>query len=146
MPKPLFTKLVAVSAIGFFCVLFGCVYGIHSKDKMFLLMSILIGLCSLMRFVGLYRLIRAHRYFCLEGICMKREPTLLKRNHQILLQDVHGTEYRLTLDKDVKLLQGHYYRLYFRTDEPDDIRDDISNQDFLGFEELTSVAQKKQDP
>lgn len=27
MPKPFFTKLVAISAIGFFCVLFGCIFG-----------------------------------------------------------------------------------------------------------------------
>ncbi|MBO1720718.1 hypothetical protein [Extibacter sp. GGCC_0201] len=146
MPKPLFNKLVAICAIGFFCVLFGCVYGIHTKDKIFLLMSILIALCSLIRFISFYRLIHSHQYLCLEGICVKRDPALLKRSLHILLRTVDGTEYHFTLDKGVKLLQGHYYRLYFRTDRVGDARSaDVPNalQEFLGFEELTSVNSKR---
>lgn len=146
MPKPLFTKLVAQGAIGFFCVLFGCAYGLHSKDRILLILSIGIGVGSLIRCIGLYRLIHSHRYLCLEGSCTKREPALLKRNQQILFQDKAGMEYRFTLDKGVKLLQGHYYRLYFRTDISDGKTVPVSAadtlQDFLGFEELTSVAPK----
>ena len=43
MPKPFFTKLVAIGAIGFFCVLFGCIFGIATHDRLFLMMSLLIG-------------------------------------------------------------------------------------------------------
>ena len=49
MPKPFFTKLVAISAIGFFCVLFGCIFGIATHDRLFILMSLLIGICSILR-------------------------------------------------------------------------------------------------
>ena len=44
MPKPLLSKLIVQGAIGFFCVLFGCVYGLHTKDHIFLIMSLLIGI------------------------------------------------------------------------------------------------------
>ena len=146
MPKPLFTKLVAVSAIGFFCVLFGCVYEIHAKDHMFLLMSLLIGLCSLIRFFSLYHLIHARHYLVLEGTCMKREPALLKRNIQILFQDTDGTEHQFTLDKGVKLLKGHYYRLYFRTGQDKEgqpFHTSNTLPGFLGFEELSSLARNE---
>ncbi|MDO4275277.1 MAG: hypothetical protein Q4D16_16525 [Eubacteriales bacterium] len=147
MPKPLFTKLVAQGAIGFFCVLFGCAYGLHSKDKVLLILSLGSGVGSLIRCISLYRIIHSQHYLYLEGTCTKREPTLLKRNLQILFQDKAGTEYRFTLDKGVKLLQGHYYRLYFRTDKPDGKTVPVNAadtlQDFLGFEELTSVAPEK---
>lgn len=43
MPKPLFTKLVAVAAIGFLCLLGGGVYGLSSGDRMLLTLSVLIG-------------------------------------------------------------------------------------------------------
>ena len=33
MPKPLFTKLVAICAIGFLCSSFGIVYGLNARDK-----------------------------------------------------------------------------------------------------------------
>lgn len=35
MPKPLLTKLISQTVIGFFFLLVGCVYGIHSKDNIF---------------------------------------------------------------------------------------------------------------
>ena len=53
MPKPFFTKLVAISAIGFFCVLFGCIFGIATHDRLFILMSLLIGICSILRALSL---------------------------------------------------------------------------------------------
>lgn len=134
MPKPLFTKLVAQGAIGFFCVLFGCTYGLHSHDRILLFLSLLIGIGSLIRSIHLYRIIHNKSYFQLEGTCIKREATLFKQNLQVSFTDSEGKEYRFTLDKGVKLLQGHYYRLYFKITK----ESDISFADFLGFEELTS--------
>lgn len=49
MPKPLLSKLIVQGAIGFFCVLFGCVYGLHTKDHIFFIMSLLIGVGSIIR-------------------------------------------------------------------------------------------------
>ena len=43
MPKPLVSKLIVQGAIGFFCVLFGCIYGFITDDQIFLLMSLCIG-------------------------------------------------------------------------------------------------------
>ena len=60
MPKPFFTKLVAISAIGFFCVLFGCIFGIATHDRLFILMSLLIGICSILRALSFYHLIHTH--------------------------------------------------------------------------------------
>ena len=62
MPKPFFTKLVAISAIGFFCVLFGCIFGIATHDRLFILMSLLIGICSILRALSFYHLIHTHAY------------------------------------------------------------------------------------
>lgn len=42
MPKPLFSKLVAICAIGFLCLLFGCVYGISTNDRILCMLSILV--------------------------------------------------------------------------------------------------------
>ena len=74
MPKPFFTKLVAISAIGFFCVLFGCIFGI---------------------------------------------------------------EYAFSLEKNIKLLEGHRYRLYFRKPQQGTGQSMPCAGDILGYEELT---------
>lgn len=135
MPKPFFTKLIAIGAIGFFCVLFGCVFGIVTHDRLFIAMSLLIGICSFLRAVSFYHLIRTHDYLSVDVICHKREQTLFWKNQQYLFADDTGKEYSFSLDKNIKLLQGHRYRLYFRKSHSDS-EPSGSVGDFLGFEEL----------
>ena len=83
MPKPFFTKLVAISAIGFFCVLFGCIFGIATHDRLFILMSLLIGICSILRALSFYHLIHTHAYLSLDVSCTKREQTLSGKTSNI---------------------------------------------------------------
>lgn len=142
MPKPLFSKLIVQAAIGLFCVLFGCIYGIHANDKMFLSLSILIEICCFVRTISLYRLIHTQSYKVFEGTCTKREPAFFKNTQQILFTDCSHQEYRFSLDKNVKLLQGHHYRLYFRN-SPHNNDAVQAYQDFLGFEELTFISSEQ---
>ena len=114
MPKPFFTKLVAISAIGFFCVLFGCIFGIATHDRLFILMSLLIGICSILRALSFYHLIHTHAYLSLDVSCTKREQTLFGKNQQYWFASDNGKEYAFSLEKNIKLLEGHRYRLYFR--------------------------------
>lgn len=147
MPRPLFTKLVAQAAIGFFCVLIGCIYSIQFHDRIFLILSLLIGLCSIVRFISFYQMIRFHRYLTIEGQCKKREPSMFKKTMYIFLVTEDGREYRFTLDRSVRILLGHYYRLYFRINKSDSKNEsaDILNtlQDFLGVEEIAFAKPKE---
>ncbi|MEY8482600.1 hypothetical protein AALD74_12205 [Lachnospiraceae bacterium 48-21] len=138
MPKPLFTKLIVQAAVGFFFLLVGCVYGIHSKDYMFITLSLLIGLCSLIRTYSFYRLIRNGAYRILTGTCRKQVSTPFKKKSQVIFADENQQEYNLALDKDIKLLSGHRYRFYFRqADTPDSGCTEYSSTDLLGYEELS---------
>ena len=143
MPKPLFSKLVAVAAIGFLCLLGGSVYGLTSGDRILLMLSILIGACSLIRFLLLLRDIRSRSYYVLSGICAKRYPSLLKKNQQITFKSDDGKEYHFTVEKSIKLLEGHHYRLYFRNNSSSSEAIGSSAPDLLGFEEIAEQLQKQ---
>lgn len=137
MPKPLFIKLIVQAAVGFFFVLVGCVYGIYSKDDIFIMLSLLIGLCSLIRTCSFYRLIHNVAYQVLSGTCIRQISMPFKKDRQIVLVDETQREYRLTLDKDSGLLPGRRYRLYFReSDGLDSGYISDSSMDLLGYEEL----------
>ena len=137
MPKPLFTKLIVQAAVGFFFLLVGCVYGIHSKDDIFIMLSLLIGLCSLIRTCSFYRLIHNGAYRVLSGTCIRQISMPFKKDRQIVLVDETQREYRLTLDKDSGLLPGRRYRLYFReSDGLDSGYISDSSMDLLGYEEI----------
>ena len=94
MPKPLFTRLAAICAVGLFCVLFGGVYALSQKDTILLVMSLLLGVCCIIRFLLLYQAVKAENYRVLEGICVKREKSPLTRNQQVLFRTSDGKEYR----------------------------------------------------
>ena len=142
MPKPLFTKLIVQVAVGFFFVLVGCVYGIHSKDDIFIMLSLLIGLCSLIRTFSFSRLIHNEAYRVLSGTCIRQTSMPFKKDRQIVLIDETQREYRLSLDKNINLLSGHHYRLYFRQSDGLDSGDNnYSSTDLLGYEELPVVIE-----
>lgn len=142
MPKPLFTRLAAISAVGLFCVLFGCVYALSQKDTILLVMSLLLGVCCIIRFLLLYHTIKTEDYLILEGVCLKREKSPLFRSQEILFRTVDGKEYRFRLEKQTRLLIGHSYRLYFKRERT---LEETSGKAFhdpalIGYEELTEVT------
>ena len=145
MPKPLFTRLAAICAVGLFCVLFGCVYALTQKDTILLTMSLLLGICCIIRFLLLYYTIKKEDYLVLEGVCLKREKTPLTRSQKILFRTVDGKEYRFRLEKQTRLLIGHSYRLYFKKEEH--LENTIGNlpatPGLIGYEELLELSAKE---
>lgn len=142
MPKPLFTRLAAICAVGLFCVLFGGVYALSQKDTILLVMSLLLGVCCIIRFLLLYHAVKAENYRVLEGICIKREKSPLTRNQQVLFRTADGKEYRFSLEKNTRLLAGHSYRLYFKKESPlgENAGDLLHTPALIGYEELMEVA------
>ena len=142
MPKPLFTRLAAICAVGLFCVLFGGVYALSQKDTILLVMSLLLGVCCIIRFLLLYRTIKTEDYLILEGTCVKREKSPLTRNQQVLFRTADGKEYRFSLKKNTRLLAGHSYRLYFKKERTLEENSGKALHDpaLIGYEELIEVA------
>ena len=142
MPKPLFTRLAAICAVGLFCVLFGCVYALSQKDTILLVMSLLLGVCCIIRFLLLYHAVKAENYRVLEGICIKREKSPLTRNQKVLFRTTDGKEYRFSLEKNTRLLAGHSYRLYFKKERTLEENSEKAFHDpaLIGYEELIEVA------
>lgn len=145
MPKPLFTRLAAICAVGLFCVLFGCVYALSQKDTILLVMSLLLGVCCIIRFLLLYQAVKAENYRVLEGICVKREKSPLTRNQQVLFRTSDGKEYRFSLEKHTRLLAGHSYRLYFKKEEylENTIGNLSATPGLIGYEELMELSAKE---
>lgn len=102
-------------------------------------MSLAIGICSIIRTVGFYLTVRTNRYTIIEGYCKKKEAAMFGKNQKFLITDAENHEYLLTLGKESKLLQGHSYRLYFRT-SPDGNAASM-NDNLLAYEEIPSLKE-----
>lgn len=136
MPKPFLNKLIVHGAIGFFCVLFGCIYGFVTHDQIFLLMSLCIGVGTAIRIVSLLHTIKMHDYTELTGTCTKREVSPLTKKQKIIFRSTDQKEYHFTFDKNIRLLSGHYYRLYFRNVANLSGEEKVT-PDLLAYEELS---------
>lgn len=140
MPKPFLNKLIVHGAIGSFCVLFGCIYGFVTEDHIFFLMSLCIGIGTVIRILSLLHTIKMHDYTILTGTCTKREVSPLTKKQKIIFRSIDQKEYHFTFDKNIRLLAGHYYRLYFRN--PLKLSDEENiTPDLLAYEELSSLKE-----
>ena len=105
--------------------------------------SLVIGACCLIRCISLYHLIHSGSYLTVEGYCSKQEVSAFKKTQQIHLIGTDDREYQFTTDKSVKLLQGHYYRMYFRKSPYNEEESMGISDNLLGFEELSSGSPSK---
>ena len=112
------------------------------RDTILLVMSLLLGVCCIIRFLLLYRTIKTENYRILEGTCIKREKSPLTRNQKVLFRTTDGKEYRFSLEKNTRLLAGHSYRLYFKKESTQEEKagKPLHNPALIGYEELIEVA------
>lgn len=136
MPKPLFFKLAALIAVGFFCILFGCIIGIQTQDQFLCFLSFAVGFCCTIRCVAFYHIIHSKSYLILEGYCIKKEFILFKKTQKIYFTDRSQHEYVFNFGKNINLLPGHTYRLYFEKDTSVEEPIISFNTPLLGFEEI----------
>ena len=115
---------------------------VENDKRILLVMSLLLGVCCIIRFLLLYQAVKAENYRVLEGICVKREKSPLTRNQQVLFRTSDGKEYRFSLEKHTRLLAGHSYRLYFKKENrlEEKAGDLLHTPALIGYEELTEVS------
>lgn len=140
MPRPLFIKLVVQGAIGLFCLLFGCIFAIQTQDKVFFILSLVIVIYCFVKTYLFYQLLKKKSYYSIEVTILECKPDIFRNTQQIIFFDKGKRKYRFSLNKNVKLLKGYTYRLYFRLESKhllNSYNTTIAlSQYFLGFEEI----------
>lgn len=63
------------------------VYGIQAGDLIFIMLSLLIGLRSILRIFNFYRLIRNQDYLVLTGMFIRRESVPFKKHSRLLARN-----------------------------------------------------------
>ena len=101
-----------------------------------LFMSLCIGVGTAIRIVSLLHTIKMHDYTELTGTCTKREVSPLTKKQKIIFRSTDQKEYHFTFDKNIRLLSGHYYRLYFRNVANLSGEEKVT-PDLLAYEELS---------
>lgn len=107
--------LYNAAGAGFLLVGLAAFSALH--DRMLLMISGLLSLCTFLRCFSFYRMVQAEAYEVVEGVCIELgHPGLRKRRKVRLLQE-DGNEYAVLLDKRTPLRIGNRYRIYFQRED-----------------------------
>ncbi len=151
VPEVLFQKVLVTALIGMSCMVTGIAYYIYARDIVFLALSGLILLFSLLRSISLYKTITRQKFETVVGICVGISVKPFQKQSRIRIIDKEGIETTLRLGKQPRVKIGFLYRFYFKQNQPlslgNEYLDTILTTDyFLGFEELGKSSNHSEEP
>ncbi len=141
IPGVLLQKVLLTALIGIGCLLVGTAYYICARDRVFLALSGLVLLFSLLRSISLYRTITGQKYDIIEGTCVSVSAKPFRNQSRIRILNKEGVETTLCLGKQSKIKIGFRYRFYFKQNQQPTVGSEyfdtaLSTDQFLGLEEL----------
>lgn len=141
VPRVLTQRIFVTVLIGAGFLTVGIAYFLFSRDTVFLVLSSLVFLFSLLRGFGLWRTVAGGQYEVVEGTCVGISAKPLRKQSRIRIMDENGVETALCLGKQSKVKIGFRYRFYFKSGQRMSVGSEyfdtaLSTDQFLGFEEL----------
>lgn len=91
---------------------FGIIWGLVSRDHIFLGLTGTVGILSGFKILGLYRLVQQQHYEILEGIVSSDLRVPLRNRHLLTLTDMEQQEHRIMISGKNTLTPGTACRLY----------------------------------
>lgn len=142
-PQILLQKLLLTLLVGAGCLVIGIAYFCFCRDVIFLALSMAVFLSTIVRGIGLYRIIAHKRYESIEGVCVRISPKPMRKYRKIHIMDANGSESALMLGKQVKVKIGCNYRFFFKQDKRPSFGSEyldtaLFTDNFLGLECLNT--------
>ncbi len=138
-PAPLRSKIIITMLIGLGCLILGVAYFFMAHDTIFLCLSGIIFVVSIVKALGYFNIAKKKQYETVVGTCVFIAPVMLRKFMKIKIMDAEGVETTVNLRKGSKLKIGEKYCLYFKRNttrivESDFIETMLATDNFLGFE------------
>ena len=155
-PAVLRRRWILTGAAGVGFLLVGLAVFFALGDRVLLILSGMLTLCTLLHCAEYYHTVRSRRYQAIEATCVAigRASIGQQRKVQLLLQD--GREATVTLDKRMELRIGRQYRIFCRLNRAPplggaDLQDLPAGDSILALEDLgeyrTDIAiEDKEEP
>lgn len=82
-----------------------------------IVVSSLLSLCTFLRCLSFYWMVRVESYEVVEGVCIELGCLGLRKRRRVRLLQEDGDEYAILLDKRTPLRIGNRYRIFFRCED-----------------------------
>lgn len=140
-------KTILLSAISIMCVVVGIAYGIKSKDKILMIMSVIICGVNIFKVLELRSIYKHNKYIVISGRCLESIYKIAEnyRMYRILSCD---DVIEISVPKNIKLSINEEYNLYFKQSNLVSgeygawIKNKILSECFLGYEKINHETEK----
>lgn len=140
-------KTILLSAISIMCVVVGIAYGIKSKDKILMIMSVIICGVNIFKVLELRSIYKHNKYIVISGRCLESIYKIAEnyRIYRILSND---DIIEISVPKNIKLSINEEYNLYFKQSNLVSeeygawIKNKILSEYFLGYEKVNHETEK----
>ena len=112
IPIPIQRTLLKTILVSCAIMAFGLIWGLASRDHIFLGLTGTVGILSGFKILGLYRLVKQQHYEILEGIVSSDLRVPLRNRHLLTLTDMEQQEHRIMISGKNTLTPGTACRLY----------------------------------
>lgn len=107
IPIPIQRTLLKTILVSCAIMAFGLIWGLVSRDHIFLGLTGTVGILSGFKILGLYRLVQQQHYEILEGIVSSDLRVPLRNRHLLTLTDMEQQEHRIMISGKNTLTPGH---------------------------------------
>lgn len=136
-----FRKRLYSAAIGVGCLIIGLSYGMLTKDKILIILSVVLVALCIGKIIELYLIEKKKRYEMVAGKCIGNSLGFLARYRNIRIETDEGVV-EICVPKNIKLQTGNSYIFYFKEVHSDisefgnKMKEKILSDNFLGSEEI----------
>ena len=132
-------RIFTLIAINILCIVVGVAYGVHTGDKMLIVMSIIICVVNLYKIYELRRIQKKNKYIIISGKCIEALYNLVGRYKVYKIQSGEDL-LEVSMPKSVKLETNKEYSFYFKEinqsmlNENKWLRNKVLSENYLGYE------------
>lgn len=134
-------KILTLSLIGVLCLIFGIVYGWATRDKLLIVMSLIICAVNVYKITEIIKIEKKEQYLVISGKCIDSVYKVIGKYRIFQIQNGDDIM-EISVPKTVKLKRNEEYNLYFKKPDKDTdiygnwLKNKILSDNFLGYELL----------
>ena len=139
MKNIVYKRILSLSLISILVLILGLSYGIAVRDKVIVIMSIIICMVNVCKMLYLKRLEKRKKYIMISGKCLETTQNIMDRCRTIRLKS-DNDEIEVMVPKTIRVEIDKEYNLYFKEfdgeilNETKWLRNKLLSENFLGYE------------
>lgn len=118
IPDAILSRIARLALVLLAAILFGVVYGLVSRDRIMLLLTLVLAIAGGAKILLLFRSVRKREFCTIEATILSLRRNHLRQCQVLSLSDDSGKETEICIKGKSALAVGSKYRLFLSEEDP----------------------------